>query len=515
MVRWPAIFDDQQRTARSWVYEFGSTLSWARLCFSLYTQTLTCPRIPPTAWKQLCVTVAVPTWLWMRTLPSFSGTGETLWQTCVVWRDRAFVAWLKLPFKQVILTACTFEQCFSPVDPASTHTRTRSRTSTVLSLIGQSGNYSQFFLHVFFFLFSPFFLFSCFLFFDFFCLSLCPLSFLVRLSFCPFYPFFLFLFLFCLFPFSFLFWNSYMLSTMTRPCTLYKLALLPSVHSPDQVWYLFLSSLIAHTPWTAQEGDPRHIVTRSHNSSSHNISSWLRSAGGVVWRSWWESAPEERRAPSDLFWEWHSGEYPLKIWWWSRAWIGPEFRGNTSSPCWGAHRGDRWSRNKEGCAWMRNKKRLVENIQNVLVRLFQCKTQSTHTNVLHRLNLRVLHRWVTQTSFREESMDSTSKMLGSIVMSVSLSFEVKDYDISRAYLQGTKEKLIYIWPKRVLNTTPNFERRMWHRVEANTMQHCSIIQTKIWEWQCMVTWSVCWTMMDSNTSTFQKSMERHGRTPGF
>ena len=41
-------------------------------------------------------------------------------------------------------------------------------------------------------------------------------------------------------------------------------------------------------------------------------------------------------------------------------------------------------------------------------------------------------------------MDSTSKMIGSIVMSVSLSFEVKDYDISRAYFQGTKEELIYI-----------------------------------------------------------------------
>ena len=37
-----------------------------------------------------------------------------------------------------------------------------------------------------------------------------------------------------------------------------------------------------------------------------------------------------------------------------------------------------------------------------------------------------------QTSFREESMDSTSKMLGSIMMPVSLSFALEDYDISRA-----------------------------------------------------------------------------------
>ena len=78
------------------------------------------------------------------------------------------------------------------------------------------------------------------------------------------------------------------------------------------------------------------------------------------------------------------------------------------------------------------------------MRLFQCKKQLTYTNVLHRLNLRVLHKRVAQTSFREESVDSTSKVLGSIMMSVSLSFEVKDYDISRAYFQGTKEELIYI-----------------------------------------------------------------------
>ena len=31
----------------------------------------------------------------------------------------------------------------------------------------------------------------------------------------------------------------------------------------------------------------------------------------------------------------------------------------------------------------------MENIQNVFMRLFHCKKQSTYTNVLHRLNLRV------------------------------------------------------------------------------------------------------------------------------
>ena len=49
----------------------------------------------------------------------------------------------------------------------------------------------------------------------------------------------------------------------------------------------------------------------------------------------------------------------------------------------------------------------------------------------------------------DESVDSTSKVLVSILMSVSLSNEGKSlklehYDISRAYLQGTAQRLIYI-----------------------------------------------------------------------
>ena len=41
-------------------------------------------------------------------------------------------------------------------------------------------------------------------------------------------------------------------------------------------------------------------------------------------------------------------------------------------------------------------------------------------------------------------MDSTSQVLVSVMVSASLSFEVKDYDISRAYFRGTMEKPIYI-----------------------------------------------------------------------
>ena len=52
-------------------------------------------------------------------------------------------------------------------------------------------------------------------------------------------------------------------------------------------------------------------------------------------------------------------------------------------------------------------------------------------------------------SCTNESVDSTSKVLGSIMMSVSLSNKVKSlklkhYDICRAYFQGTMERLIYI-----------------------------------------------------------------------
>ena len=54
------------------------------------------------------------------------------------------------------------------------------------------------------------------------------------------------------------------------------------------------------------------------------------------------------------------------------------------------------------------------------------------------------HRRLAQTSFVDESVDSTSKVLVSTMMSASLSFDMKDYDISRAYFQGTMEKLIYI-----------------------------------------------------------------------
>ena len=71
----------------------------------------------------------------------------------------------------------------------------------------------------------------------------------------------------------------------------------------------------------------------------------------------------------------------------------------------------------------------MENFQEMLMRLFRL--------CLARMNLRVLHRRVAQMSFRDDLVDSTSKVLGSVMMSVSLSSEVKDCDIGRAYFQET------------------------------------------------------------------------------
>ena len=94
-----------------------------------------------------------------------------------------------------------------------------------------------------------------------------------------------------------------------------------------------------------------------------------------------------------------------------------------------------------------------------------------------------------------------------MMMSANFSLEVKDDDISRADFLGTMEKLIHIWPVRVLNTTPNFERRMRHCVEAalfyNPNMHGDFE----------------WWLDDEGFKhidiQIQRRSERHGRTLGF
>ena len=43
----------------------------------------------------------------------------------------------------------------------------------------------------------------------------------------------------------------------------------------------------------------------------------------------------------------------------------------------------------------------------------------------------------------DESVDSTSRVLVSVMMSASLSLNLKHYVISRTYFQGTLKRLIY------------------------------------------------------------------------
>ena len=113
---------------------------------------------------------------------------------------------------------------------------------------------------------------------------------------------------------------------------------------------------------------------------------------------------------------------------------------------------------------------------------------------------------------KDESADSTSKVLVSIMMSVSLSnkrksLKLKYHDIGRAYFQGTMERLIYIrLPQKIVSNVTNIKLTDGSRAciefkmlptsgslvvrtgsvasqeafeEANTAHHCSVIQIKM------------------------------------
>ena len=112
----------------------------------------------------------------------------------------------------------------------------------------------------------------------------------------------------------------------------------------------------------------------------------------------------------------------------------------------------------------------------------------------------------------EVSVDSTSKVLVSNMRSVSLSnrgksLKLRHYDISRAYFQGTVERLIYIrFPQKIVRNVTKTKLADGSRAcmelktlptsgslvvrtgsleiqeafeEANTAQHCSTIQIKM------------------------------------
>ena len=93
----------------------------------------------------------------------------------------------------------------------------------------------------------------------------------------------------------------------------------------------------------------------------------------------WELTLKER----GRFWEWQPGKYSLKTRCWSRA----QIRANGDWSSWGAHRGDRWSRNKEGCVLLRNRRGLMEHIQKVFMRLSQYEIQTKCTVALQKTSL--------------------------------------------------------------------------------------------------------------------------------
>ena len=84
----------------------------------------------------------------------------------------------------------------------------------------------------------------------------------------------------------------------------------------------------------------------------------------------------------------------------------------------------------------------MENIQNVFMRLFQCKLteyaslkQTSCTDVF----------WGRFCGFNKQGACLSQEV-------EKLSFEVKEYDISRENFQGTREKLKNTRPERMLNT---------------------------------------------------------------
>ena len=63
----------------------------------------------------------------------------------------------------------------------------------------------------------------------------------------------------------------------------------------------------------------------------------------------------------------------------------------------------------------------MEHIPKVFMRLFQCRTQRIYEFHTDELRKRLAE---------DQSVDSTSKVLVSVMMSASLTFEVTDYDIN-------------------------------------------------------------------------------------
>ena len=150
---------------------------------------------------------------------------------------------------------------------------------------------------------------------------------------------------------------------------------------------------------------------------------------------------------------------------------------------------------KGDCVRLRNRKRVMENIQNVFMRLFQCETQSTCTN---------------------ESTSPTQKSCTDVFY-----WRVRGFNEQGAWqvchrkyarFQGTMEKLIYIWPEC-------WTQRRTSKDECCVVcgEHCSAIQKQDARMAMQGDFE-CLLNNDGFKHTdiqIQRRSEWHERTPGF
>ena len=131
-------------------------------------------------------------------------------------------------------------------------------------------------------------------------------------------------------------------------------------------------------------------------------------------------------------------------------------------PCWGLHRGDRWSKNKEGSVDCAIKGDMEH--QKVFMRFSQCEILTRCQTTVESTS--PAHTFCRRPVCRLNQQGVWLKLdVGEFVEQRKV-IEVEILRHRRSTFPGTTRQLIYIWPERVLNTTLNFERRMRHCVEG-------------------------------------------------
>ena len=95
-------------------------------------------------------------------------------------------------------------------------------------------------------------------------------------------------------------WNSYMLSIMTRSCTLYILAQVLPVHSSDEFEFLFLSSLTHSQMRTLRNGSRKRFTAYGTQSYKFFMVVWQWLALIDIVYFWWVQNSEDRCSDSLL-----------------------------------------------------------------------------------------------------------------------------------------------------------------------------------------------------------------------